>query len=81
MLANPSHLDILSAMTTPQTEPDLYVEYLSQATGEPEFILGETKWQYCWCRYSDGRRDLGVYSFAGDLCYGYQAFRAKFNLN
>ena len=59
----------------------LYVEYLKPATGEEIFTLGGTRWQFCWCKYPTGKIDLGVYSFAGDLCYSYEHFRYAFNLN
>ena len=80
LLANPTRFDNLSAMTTNQTD-ELYVEYLSPASCEEEFMQGGTKWIFCWAKYSNGKRDLGVYSFAGDVVYAYQAWREKFNLN
>lgn len=60
---------------------DLFVEYLKPATDETPFTMHTGKWQFCWCKYSNGKIDLGVYSFAGDVCYGYAAWRGMHNLN
>lgn len=62
------------------TEPPLYVEYLKPMTGEEPFMLGGEKFQYCWAKYPNGKVDIGVYAFSGDICYGYQAFRTQHNL-
>lgn len=60
---------------------DLFVEYVRPASGEEPFNMRGTKWQFCWCRYANGRIDMGIYSFAGDVCFGYWAWQNQFNLN
>jgi len=60
---------------------ELFVTYLKPATDEEIFTLNGTRWQFCWCKYSNGRTDLGVYSFSGDVCYGYSVWRGMHNLN
>jgi len=66
----------------PDEDPNdpLYVEYLSDRQGEDPFMMNGTKWQYVNAKYPNGKKDLGVYSFAEDMVYGYNAFRTKFNL-
>jgi hypothetical protein len=58
-----------------------YVQYHSQRQGEVPFMLGERKFEYVNGLYPDGKVDIAVYAFAGDLCYGYNAFRKMMNLN
>lgn len=66
---------------TPENPKDaLYVEYHSQRKGEEPFMLGERKFEYVNGKYPDGKVDIAVYAFAGDLCYGYNAFREMMNL-
>jgi hypothetical protein len=55
---------------------DLYVEYVKPASCEEVFVARGTKWQFAWCRYGNGRIDLGVYSFSGDVCWGYEAWKS-----
>ena len=55
---------------------DLYVGYVKPASCEEVFVARGTKWQFCWCRYGNGRIDIGVYSFAGDVCWGYEAWKS-----
>jgi len=61
-------------------EEPLYVEYHSQMTGEVPFMMGGKKYEYVWAKYPNGKRDIGVYSFAGDVVYDYEAFRKMYNL-
>jgi hypothetical protein len=58
-----------------------YVQYHSQRQGEVPFMLGDRKFEYVNGLYPDGKVDIAVYAFAGDLCYGYNAFRKMMNLN
>lgn len=58
----------------------LYVEYHSDRKGEEPFMLGGTKYQYVNAKYPDGKIDIGVYSYAGDVVYSYNAFRSRNNL-
>ena len=59
------------------------VEYVSERSGEKPFTLGnsERKFQYVNGKYPNGKVDIAVYAFAGDLCYGYKAFRKMMNLD
>jgi hypothetical protein len=59
-----------------------YVEYVGERVGEEPFTLGnsERKFQYVNGKYPDGTIDIAVYSFAGDLCYGYKAFRSMMGI-
>lgn len=58
----------------------LYVEYLAQMPGEEPFMLNGQKFEYVWAKYPSGKKDIGVYAFAGDMTYGYNAFRQMHNL-
>lgn len=66
----------MSNTHTTNSTDDQFVEYVRPATGEEPFIVRGTKWQFAWCRYGNGRIDLGVYSFAGDVCFGYAAWKS-----
>lgn len=61
-----------------------YVEYLGPMSHEEPFMLrtpsGESKFEYCYARYPSGKKDIAVYSYRGDVCYGYQYFRKAHNL-
>jgi len=63
---NPMREDPLDAM---------YVEYLRPMQDEEPFMMGGTKYEFVRARYPDGRIDIGVYSTAGDLTYGYRHWR------
>jgi hypothetical protein len=75
----------LSQMTddeSPKSEYDTnFVTYLRQMTGEEPFMMGGKKFEYVWAKYPSGKRDIGVYSFAGDVVYGYNYFRKMYNLD
>lgn len=58
----------------------LYVEYVKPMNGEQPFVLNGEKFEYCWAKYPNGKVDIGVYAYAGDMCYGYKAFRERYNL-
>jgi hypothetical protein len=66
MKKNPKREDPLDAM---------YVEYLRPMQSEEPFMMGGTKYEFVRARYPDGRIDIGVYSTAGDLTYGYRHWR------
>ena len=53
----------------------MYVEYLRPMQDEEPFMMGGTKYEFVRARYPDGRIDIGVYSTAGDLTYGYRHWR------
>ena len=61
-----------------------YVEYLGPYPDEEPFMLrtpsGDEKFEYCYAKYPSGRKDIGVYAYRGDVCYGYQYFRKAHNL-
>lgn len=59
----------------------LYVEYLKPMTNETPFMMGGEKFEYCWAKYPNGKVDIGVYAYRGDMCYGYNAFRERYNLS
>ena len=59
----------------------MYVEYLHPLPGENRFTMGGTDFVYVWAQYPDGRRDIGVYAFSGDVTYGYRWFRTYYNLD
>ena len=60
---------------------ELYVEYSDQMSGENPFVMGGKKYQFVWAKYSNGRRDIGVYAFEGDVTFGYLAWREMNNLS
>lgn len=60
---------------------EFYVQYANRMSGEEPFILNGKKYEYVWAVYSSGKRDIGVYSFEGDVTFGYFAFRELHNIN
>lgn len=58
----------------------LYVEYLKPMSNEEPFMMNGEKFEYCWAKYPNGKVDIGVYAYSGDVCYGYNAFRQRYNL-
>ena len=62
-------------------ETPLYVKYLSLMSGEVPFMMQGTKYEYVWAEYPGGIKDIGVYSYAGDLVYSYDSFRKMMNLD
>ncbi len=75
--------DVPAHRTNEGTQEDddaLYVEYLSQMPGEEPFMLNGQKFEYVWAKYPSGKKDIGVYAFAGDMTYGYNAFRQMHNI-
>lgn len=71
---------ILQVLKEELSEDPLYVEYVGERTGEEPFMLGGSKYQYVNAKYPNGKIDIGVYSFAGDMVYGYNAFRQMHNM-
>jgi hypothetical protein len=63
-----------------ELEAPLYVEYVSQRAGEQPFIIGGQKFEYVNAKYPDGKVDIGVYAFSGDVVYAYDAFRKMHNI-
>lgn len=58
-----------------------YVEYDSERKGENPFMMNGQKFQYVNAIYPSGKKDIGVYAFAGDLVYGYEAWRKRMGLS
>ena len=75
--------DISETSDMQQEDPKdaFYVQYHSQRQGEEPFMLGDRKFEYVNAVYPDGTVDIAVYAFAGDLCYGYRAFRKQMGIN
>lgn len=73
-------IEVLKENLVEDPKDALYVEYHSQRKGEEPFMLGDRKFEYVNGKYPDGKIDIAVYVFAGDLCYGYKAFREMMNL-
>lgn len=61
-------------------EDPLYVEYHSQRQGEVPFMMGGTKYEYVNAKYPDGKIDIGVYSYAGDIVYSYNVFKQRMGI-
>ena len=61
-------------------EVPLYVEYVSEMRDEEPFMMGGQKFQFVNAKYPNGRKDIGVYAFAGDVVYAYDAFRKMYNI-
>ena len=58
----------------------LYVEFVADMRDEEPFMMGGQKFQFVTAKYPNGKKDIGVYAFSGDIVYGYQAFRQMHNL-
>jgi hypothetical protein len=52
-----------------------YVEFHSEATGEPVFTINDNNYQYVNARYPDGRIDLGIYHKESDRVMDYHGGR------
>ena len=62
-------------------EDPLYVEYSGPITGETPFEMGDgEKYEYCWAIYPNGKKDIGVYKYKGDVCVAYDVFRRWYNI-
>lgn len=71
-----------SEMRNPmRRESPLYVKYLSLKSDEEPFMMQGTKYEYVWAEYPGGIKDIGVYSYAGDVVYSYDSFRQMMNLD
>lgn len=68
------------ARRNPASRDDMYVEYLRPMQGEEPFFMDGEKYEFVWAKYSDGRKDIGVYSTRGDVTYGYEHFNKMMNL-
>jgi len=62
-------------------EEPLYVEYVKQMRDEVPFMMGDKKFEYVWAKYPNGKIDVGVYSFAGDVVLSYKTFRQQYNIS
>lgn len=71
---------LVENLSDTQEEDPLYVEYHSQRQGEEPFMMGGTKYEYVNAKYPNGKIDIGVYSFAGDVVYSYNSFRKRNNI-
>ncbi len=71
--------ECLNEVANEYDEP--YVTYLRQMNGEVPFMMGGKKYEYVWAKYPSGKRDIGVYAFAGDVVHGYNYFRKMYNLD
>ena len=58
----------------------LYVEYVSDRQGEDPFMMSGQKFRFVNAKYPNGKKDIGVYAFSGDVVYAYDAFRKMYNL-
>jgi hypothetical protein len=58
----------------------LYAEYISERRGEVPFMMGDKKYQFVNARYPNGKIDIGVYAFAGDVVYTYNAFKHMYGI-
>lgn len=63
-----------------EEEDPLYVQYHSQRQGENPFEMQGQKFEYVNAIYPNGKKDIGVYAFAGDIVYSYNAFRQMYRL-
>ena len=61
-------------------EAPLYVEYVSQMRDEEPFMMGGQKFEFVNAKYPNGKKDIGVYAFSGDVVYAYDAFRKMYNI-
>lgn len=43
-------------------------------------MMGDTKYEYVNAKYPNGKIDIGVYSYAGDIVYSYNAFRKRMGI-
>ena len=75
--------EIIKSIIRESVEADgdtVYVEYLSQMRDEEPFEMNGQKFEYVWAKYPNGKKDIGVYAFSGDVVYGYKHFRKMYNL-
>lgn len=73
--------EAIQGMLDDEKDNPLYVEYVRDRAGEDPFMLGGQKYQFVTAKYPNGKEDIGVYAFSGDVVYGYKAFREMFNLD
>jgi hypothetical protein len=59
-------------------EDAFLVEYVRPMPKEKPFFMPwqgvKAKFEYCIGRYPNGKEDIAVYAYRGDMCYGYNAF-------
>lgn len=56
----------------------MYVQYDKPYSDEEPFTVQDEKFEYCWGIYPSGKRDIAVYAYAGDVCYGYRWWRKTY---
>lgn len=61
--------------STESNNDDFYVEYLRDMPHETPFMVGGKKYQFVMAKYSNGKEDIGVYAYAGDVVYAYDVWR------
>lgn len=54
---------------------NLYVEYHSEATGEPDFVISGRTYRYVRAKYPNGQVDLGIYCKETDMVMDYHQGR------
>jgi hypothetical protein len=70
----------MDSTTTIAPSTSLYVEYVSDRSGEDVFELGGKRWQFVNVRNGKGNIDIGVYDCGGDVCIDYFAWRAMMGI-
>lgn len=71
---------LMESLSDEEAKNPLYVEYHSERRGENPFMMNGAKYQYVNAKYPNGKIDIGVYAFAGDVVYAYEAFRKQHRL-
>ncbi len=65
---------------TEKDEDALYVEFVKDLPNEKPFTVNGEKFQYVMAKYPSGKQDIGVYATRGDLVYGYNAWKKRYNI-
>ena len=70
----------ISDLKENSNDDPLYVEYVRDMPSETPFELGGKKYQFVMAKYPNGKEDIGVYAYAGDIVYGYKAWKQMNNI-